>query len=220
MKKRISVLLVCLLLLMSMAVTAHATHPVPNLEDPGSLTLLMDVDGEPLNSGKLNIYRVGDITEEDGNYFFTLMDGTKVTTDAQVTLELAAQMLNLAKEQQLIARIAPVEEGRAEFHDLDNGLYVVWQATADACESFSPISPFLISVPRYANGEYTLDVVAEPKVPFETEPSTTPPDTPPPPPYLPQTGQLNWPIPALALAGSLLMIIGFIICASKRKCDR
>ena len=37
-----------------------------------------------------------------------------------------------------------------------------------------------------------------------------PPPTEPPPPDLPQTGQLNWPIPVLVLAGLFLILIGLL----------
>ena len=38
----------------------------------------------------------------------------------------------------------------------------------------------------------------------------TPPPPPPPPPDIPQTGQLWWPVPVLAVAGLMLFVIGFI----------
>ena len=220
MKNRIAVLAVCLLLILSMTATVQAaTHPVPDLSRNGSLTFQMEIDGEKLNTGALNIYRVGDLTEEDGNYFFTLLDGTKITEDAQVTQVLAEQMLALARDMELEALSADVRDGLAVFPDLQHGLYVVWQMEADACEEYAPISPFLISIPQYVDGEYVLDVVAKPKVPFSPEPPTPPTEPPPPPPpELPQTGQLNWPIPVMAVSGVVLVIIGWILCASRKRC--
>lgn len=219
MNKRIVVLTVCLLMLVGLTVNAQATsHPVPDLSRNGSLTFLMEVDGEKLDTGALNISKVGELTEEDGNYFFTLLDGTEITEDSQITLELAKEMLDLADELQLEVLSAEINDGIAVFQDLPHGLYVVWQNEADACADYAPISPFLISIPRYANGEYTLDVVAKPKVPFEPEPPTPPTEPPPPPPPpLPQTGQLKWPVPVMALTGIALLITGCILCASRKK---
>lgn len=219
MNKRIIVLTVCLLLLVSLTVNAQAaTHPVPDLSRNGSLTFLMEVAGEKLDTGALNISRVGELTEEDGNYFFTLLDGTEITEDSQITQTLAEEMLELAEELQLEVLSAEINNGTAVFQDLPHGLYVVWQTEENACDGYAPISPFLISIPRYANGEYTLDVVAKPKVPFTPEPPTPPTEPPPPPPpELPETGQLKWPVPVMAAAGIALLIVGCILCASRKK---
>ena len=217
MKKRICVLAVCLLLLLSLTATAQATHPVPDLSRNGSLTFRMTAGDAVLDSGFLNIYKVGDLTEEDGNYFFTLLDGEKITTGSRLNLILAEEMLTLAKEEKLTARAAKIEKGSAAFHDLKHGLYVVWQSKADACEGYAPINPFLISVPRFIDGEYILDVVADPKVPFETAPTEPPTQPPsPPPPELPNTGQLNWPVPVLAVSGAALVILGIVLAGRKR----
>ena len=217
MKKRICVLAVSLLMLLSLTVTARATHPVPDLSRNGSLTFRMASGDAVLDTGFLNIYKVGDLTEDDGNYFFTLLDGEKITTDDQINLILAEEMLTLAKEEKMTARVAKIEKGSAVFHDLKHGLYVVWQAKADACEGYAPIIPFLISVPRFIDGEYILDVVADPKVPFETAPTEPPTQPPsPPPPELPNTGQLNWPVPVLAVSGAALVILGIVLAGRKR----
>lgn len=57
----------------------------------------------------------------------------------------------------------------------------------------------------------------EPETPPETPegpetPTTEIPETPTPlDPTLPQTGQLNWPVPALAVLGMALLAIGFLV---------
>ncbi|MDD5931112.1 MAG: SpaA isopeptide-forming pilin-related protein [Oscillospiraceae bacterium] len=53
------------------------------------------------------------------------------------------------------------------------------------------------------------------------EPSVTPPDTPDTPqepgkPTLPQTGQLNWPVPVLAAAGLGLFAAGWALCFRRK----
>ena len=215
MKRRILVIAVTVLMLLSLSVAVHATHPVPDLSRNGSITLRMAPGDVPLNDGFLNIYKVGELSEDDGNYFFTLMDGRVVTHSEEISLILAEELLTLAKEEKLVARVARIEEGQAVFHDLQHGLYVVWQAKSDASKGYMPISPFLLSVPRFANGEYQLDVEADPKVALETVPPTTAPP-PPRPPRLPQSGQLNWPVPVLAVSGAFLLILGFILITRKR----
>ena len=217
MKKKICVLAVCLLLLLNLTMTVQAAHPVPDLSKNGSLTFRMTSGDVALNSGFLNIYKVGELTEDDGNYFFTLLDGKKITSDSQINMILAQEMLTLAKEEKLTAKIAKIEAGSATFQNLTHGLYVVWQSKADACEGYAPISPFLISIPRFVDGEYVLDVVADPKVPFEPAPSEPPPPPTPPPPNLPYTGQLNWPVPVMSLTGIVLFVFGWILCASNKR---
>jgi hypothetical protein len=209
------VIAVTLLMLLSLSVAVNATHPVPDLSRNGSITLNMAPGGVPLNDGNLNLYKVGELSEDNGNYFFTLMDDRVVTESEEITLVLAEEMLTLAKEANLVARTAKIQNGQSVFHDLEHGLYVVWQAKSDASKGYEPISPFLLSVPRFVDGAYVLDVVADPKVALETVPPTT---TPPPsrPPELPQSGQLNWPVPVMAVSGAFLMILGFLLISRKR----
>ena len=62
------------------------------------------------------------------------------------------------------------------------------------------------------DGQYRYDVTAAIKSELEREPETTvPPSTQPEDPKLPQTGQLNWPVPVLAAAGLGLFTLGLIL---------
>ena len=217
MKNRMLSALLALILMSALIVHASAVHPVPDLSQNGSLTFEMGLDGTALDNGNLNLYKVGEIAEDDGNYFFQLMDEREIKKESQIDENLAKEMLTLAKEMSLTKLTAPIEEGSAEFADLPVGLYVVWQDEKDATKGLFPIQPFLISVPRFQNGTYELDVLAKPKNAPETIPpeSTEPP--PPPPPKLPQTGQLNWPVPVMALTGTMLFVMGWILCMSRKR---
>lgn len=217
MKNRILSALLALILMSALIIHASAVHPVPDLSQNGSLTFEMELDGTALDNGNLNLYKVGEIAEDDGNYFFQLIDEREITKESQIDENLAKEMLTLAKEMSLVKLTAPIEEGSAEFADLPVGLYVVWQDEKDATKGLFPIQPFLISVPRFQDGTYELDVLAKPKNAPETIPpeSTEPP--PPPPPKLPQTGQLNWPVPVMALTGTMLFVMGWILCMSRKR---
>lgn len=219
MKNKILSFLLVLSLLSMAAVNASAAHPAPDLTDNGSLTFLMELDGVPLDDGKLNLYKVGEITDEDGNFFFRLIDGRKIFLSEEIDQILAEEMLTLAKSAGLTKLSVTIEEGKAVFTDLPVGLYVVWQDAVDATEGLSAIQPFLISVPRFQNGTYELDVLAKPKNAPEAVPTepTTPPSTTTPDEELPQTGQLNWPVPAMALAGALLFVFGWILCIREKR---
>lgn len=215
MVKKISALLLTLLLLSTLAVTVLA-HPVPDLTTNGSITFVMDYNGEPLNNGKLNLSKVGEIVEDDGSFVFApVLEFADLELDySDVTsLVLAQELLTLAKEMELEKIAAPIEAGQAVFADLMPGLYVVWQDKEDATEGFETIAPFLISCPRFETDKYVTNVVANPKVGFET----VPPTTTPPPPNLPQTGQLNWPVPVLAISGAALFVVGFVLWTGRKR---
>ena len=222
MKNRIWSFTLTLVLLCTLAVNASASDPIPDLSQNGSITFSMDLNDVLLDSGSMNLCKVGEIEKQDSNYSFQLIEKLQ---DSDVLLDklddpiLAEELLTLAKEKDLEKITAPITEGKAVFTDLPVGLYVVWQDDQDATRGFSPIQPFLISVPKFQDDEYALDVTADPKVPVETTPpeTTTPPS--PPDEYLPYTGQLNWPIPVMALSGAVLFIVGWILCAGRKRTE-
>lgn len=221
MKNRIVSILLALAMLFVIAVNASATNAMPDLDKKGSLTFTMELGGQPLTSGKLNLYQVGTIEElsedEYGFRLFAAVGRTAVTQDELYDPVVAEEILTSAKDSGLPAITAPIENGTVKFENLQTGLYVVWQDEGDAPEGLLPIQPFLISVPRWQGDHYALDVEAEPKVPVETKPTEPTEPTTPPDDKLPQTGQLNWPIPVMALSGAVLMIIGWILCLGRKR---
>ena len=215
MVKKIAVFLIAFLLICTLTVTAFA-HPVPDLSVNGSITFQMEWNDKPFENGKLNLYKVGEVVESDGDYFFgPIAEFADVELDysAVADLEFAKELLTLAKESDLEKITASITAGKAVFEDVEPGLYVVWQNSADATKGFAAINPFLISMPRFMDNEYVTEVVAEPKVGFET----IPPTTTPPPPNLPQTGQLNWPVPVLAISGAILFALGFALWTGRKR---
>ena len=215
MVKKISALLLTLLLISALTVTALA-HPVPDLTTKGSITFTMDYKDQPLKDGKLNLCKVGEIVEDNGDYSFgpiAAFADQELDYANIAELIFAQELLTLAKELKLQSITAPIDEGQVAFTDLEPGLYLVWQGKEDATKGFEPIVPFLISCPRFQDNQYISDVVADPKVGFET----VPPTTTPPPPNLPQTGQMNWPVPVLAISGAVLLIFGFVLWTGRKR---
>ena len=179
---------------------------------------------QDLDSGKLHLYQVATLVPMGGVvYDFQLLD---VLSAAGATLD-TEDLYDGAQSERLLAAAqtampsgymtTPIADGKARFENLDAGLYLVWQDKAGACEGYDPIHPFLISVPRLQDGAYTMHVVADPKVPLHTEPTPPPPPPPPPPPDIPQTGQMNWPIPVMAVAGTVLLVVGCILLAGRKR---
>ena len=223
MKNRILSCLMALVFIVVLAVNASATTEMPNLEEKGSLTLTMHYDGQPLETGNVNILALGEVAEISENVYdfklFASLGKTTLTQKELYSAEVAESLLTNAKKVYAGNIIsAPISDGKAVFNELNTGLYVVWQEEIDACDGMSAFQPFLISVPRWQADAYVMDVVAAPKVPLLPEPTEPPgPPPPPPPPELPYTGQLNWPIPVMAVSGAMLMIIGLILCVSRKR---
>ena len=223
MRNRIFALLTALVIVCGLTVTAFA-HEVPALEENGTIIFTMDWNGEPLNSGSLSLYRVGDVVEDDGNYSFVPIERLEVSglaLDDPEDPALAAELANLAKTRGLPEVSAEIKAGKAVFTDVAPGLYVVVQDGEDACDDFAAISPFLISMPQYDNGTYRSEIIADPKVPLETKPQDTQPAEPtgpkPTEPKLPQTGQWNWPVPVLAVGGLMLFAGGWHLRFGRKK---
>lgn len=224
MKKKSIALLLALAVLLGLAAPICAAQ-LPDGTRSGSLVIRMEYDGEPLDSGALTLCRVAEIGIYDGNAYFTLVDALTggPSLDKLDDPALAAQLADLAAEKDLPTIRAQIEEGRAEFPQLEPGLYVVTQPKADAARGFDPIRPFLLSLPQWNGETYVYDLTAAPKVPLETQPTEptkpTEPTEPtgPVPPNLPQTGQLNWPVPLMTVLGLVFFTMGWALCFRHRR---
>lgn len=220
MRKKTIALLLVLAAFLGLGARAYAAE-LPDETRAGSLVLLMDFDGEPLDGGALTICRVGRVAIDDGNAGFALVDALSggPALDKLDDPALAAELAELAAEKDLPVIRGQIREGRAEFTGLEPGLYVVTQSKTDATEGFDTIQPFLLSLPQWIDDTYVYDLTASPKVPLETEPTVPTEPTKPGPitPQLPQTGQLNWPVPILTILGLSLFTMGWILCFRRRR---
>lgn len=217
--KRTLALLLSLLLCLAFPAAAMA-HEVPDLSQTGSISVAMVYDGETVGGGSLMLYRVGNVSEDDGNYSFSLAGDF---ADSGVSLAdishaaLAGELAEYASARHIEGAAEPIsEDGRMTADGLTPGLYLVTQE--NAADGFEPISPFLVSVPMYDGGTYVYDVDATPKL----DTLTKTPDVPEQPsapgePILPQTGQINWPVPALSALGMVLFLCGFRMRSRQRR---
>lgn len=219
MRKLFALLLTALLLCATGA--AAFAYDVPDLSRQGSIQVTMRHGEDAVGGGSLTLYRVGAVQEDDGNYGFALTEdfsGSGASLEEVQSSELAGTLADYAAGQGLSGTTAEIgQDGTASFDALEPGLYLLVQD--EAAGGYEKAEPFLVSVPLLEDGAYVYDVDASPKVGELTE-SAPPvePVTPEPPagPKLPQTGQLNWPVPVLAVLGLALFSVGWVLRFGKK----
>lgn len=210
--KKIFSLLLALALLCCLPLTVYA-HDVPQERNDCSIELLVRYDGENISGGTLTAVKVGYVDEEDGNYFFSRVFDDVRLDDVQTSGAVAdlQKFYNTNKgNYDFYRQTVNVTEGKGTFEGLPTGLYLIFQEKA--ANGYSKLNPFLVSVPYIENGEYQYHVKASIKSELEREPEPTdPPPTTPDDPWLPQTGQLNWPVPLLVVSGLVLFTVGWAL---------
>lgn len=211
------------LILLCAASFSICAYEVPDFARKGSVTLTMHCGNTVVPGGTMTLYRVGKVSEQDGKYSFTPVDAfadcNANFSDVQSS-DLAETLQGYAGKREITGITKNIgSDGTVIFADLELGLYLLVQH--DAAEGYNKAAPFLIGVPNIEDGVYVYDVNASPKVELEKEEGSDPPSpTEPEDPRLPQTGQLNWPIPVLVILGILLFSFGWILrFGRKRSCD-
>ncbi len=188
---------------------------------PGSIQVSVRYGGKGVPGGTVTCVQVGEVVEDDGNYSFRRLDG-QALADIQ-SPELAAELEKYARDKKLTGTTLTVgDEGKVTFPNLKIGLYLLTQETP--APGYTKFKPFLVSVPYFAEGKYQYEVTAKIKSELERVPETEPTETEPTAtvpretePKLPQTGQLNWPVPVLAALGLLLFSAGWALRCGKKK---
>lgn len=217
--KQIFSLLLALCLLCMGSVTAYG-HEVPDENRTGAITVEMKYDGKTVAGGTLTAYRVGQIQEYDGNYSFSRTKAMEAFTGSYediASAELAKSVASFVEKNQLSPYdTAKNQNGKAIFSDLELGLYLIVQT--EASEGYKPLNPFLVAIPMNEGGHYLYQVNAEGK--FQLQKASPAAPASPSEPTLPQTGQLNWPIPVLAALGLCMFSVGWMLCFKRKKGSR
>lgn len=220
MKKIFSI--VCALNLLCMGFMPADAREVPDESRMGTITVKMAYDGRAVTGGTLTAYRVGQIQEIDGNYSFTktdAMDSFTGSYDDIDSAELAEDLADFVRKNNLNAyAVADNQNGEVVFEKIESGLYLIVQT--EASEGYEPLKAFLISVPMNENGQYVYEVNAEGKLQLQQTSNPTTPEKPvtPTDSKLPQTGQLNWPIPVFAVLGMCLFLVGWALRFGRKSC--
>lgn len=225
-------LLLALVLACGMALSAYAADNASlDFTQTGSIELtLADSDGNAVSGGAVTLYQVATLYLEDGDMAYAYTDGFAdcgATLDVEDT-SLAETLADYVSSEGVSGTTLSIgSSGTVSFGGLELGLYLVVQTTES--DNYETISPFVVTVPLEEDGVWVYDVDASPKVgavtPVEPEEdegnesctSTTTTTTTTVTKTLPQTGQLNWPIPVLAICGAVLFLVGWCLTRSDRK---
>lgn len=217
MRKFICSILCCVLLLGVLAGAASAME-VPDYSRRGSISVTMTCEGSPVPGGSLTLYRVGGVVRDDGSYLFAYtQDYAACPVPVEDLSSQAAQALaKIANEKKIQGTRKSIgAQGKVTFSDLEIGLYLLVQDTPAG--GYNAAAPFLVSLPSRKDGGYVYEVDASPKLELERAPTVpTEPQTPPSG-KLPQTGQLNWPVPVLLTAGLALIAGGWYLTKTGKK---
>lgn len=223
MKQKLFAAVLALLLLSCAVLPGFAAEVDP--DETGSITINAVYDGKKIRGGVLSIYLIATLEEDDnGDYYYkTKSDFTSVVkeftteniTSTTIPTKLQEQLTKKGLLSKYAARDIVDAEGQVEFKNLELGVYLVVQTKA--ATGYQKMKPFLVTVPVYENGEYVYDVTADSKVSPPPKPTEAPPETTKPSGKLPQTGQLNWPVPVLAAAGLTLFTIGTLLRRGRKE---
>lgn len=234
---RIGILAVAVGILSAVNMTAFTARASESavLEQSRKGSITVDVrsadTGEAIPGGVLTLYMAASAEQTQEGVRFELTEAFKESkadlsgireSDAGAK-ELAAELERFADGKALPGQSVTVDEnGQAVWKELELGVYLIVN-TAPA-DGYEPLTSFLATVPRYLNGAYVYDIQAKPKPerahpdsPDRSDPSSGTPsgntvntvNTVNTGDVLPRTGQLWWPVPVLALAGMLLVLLGW-----------
>lgn len=211
MKRKLFSVLVAVLLLLTLTVSVCAAQA------DGSVSVTMSYRGEAVPGGTVTLYFVAQ-AGEDAYEFTGDFAGCGISLADISAAKTAQDLADYALAMGIEGETCAIDEnGYACFEKLEYGLYLMVQE--EAAEGYVPVTPFLVTVP---GEDGKADVDASPKLsvkpaPTESTPPTEPATTTPPEGNLPQTGQLNWPVPVLAVAGILLFMFGWYLSRTGRK---
>lgn len=163
---------------------------------------------------KVVLYKIAD---EDG--FTDEWKECPVSLEELGNKETAKVLADYAKKNSVegIAKVRD-EDDIVTFMHLGKGVYLIVQDGV--------INPYIVFVPMMVDGKEEYDIHTFPKV--EPDEPDTPEDDKSKVPVapgismdpevtLPQTGQLNWPVPVLAISGIILFTLGWYLCYREKE---
>lgn len=216
MRKRLISIVLGLLLLCCLPLAASAETLV-DLDKEGSITVKAVYKKIPLEGMKLNCIQVGELVPYGDSYYFeSLYHDAKYTSENIHNTEYPTKMLELVKKSDAVGYTKSADKkGYIKFSKLKPGLYLVYQTEIFKKDGKKfEIKEFFVTIPY--DGKYDVDATGKPGLDLY-------PKDPPKPgggnhiTRLPQTGQLSWPVPVMAVAGMTFFVLGWWLCFGGRK---
>lgn len=232
--RRLCALLFAVVLAFSFQLVAYAAH---NRYDDDDYSITLDAhyredDGSIFflagDTYELTLIAHKSIDDDTLDVTYNIVD-TYRDYDCDWPTTSASERLAIAKE---LAKVAVPDEtgvtnkyGKLTFSNLKPGLYLVARTQVAPANQEYIIDPYLVTLPIIEDGEVFKDIEVDEKFAHIDRPrpsptpsaSPTPESSPVPTPTvtpktpkakLPQTGQLNWPIPILIAMGLSLILLG------------
>lgn len=225
--KRIWAIMMAVLLLLCLPVSACAAAHVVTAPS-GSITVKVVHNGTALKGLELTAYRVGDLVKTDSGKTEFQRVFVRKSLNEQIWSDpegLAEELRTFVKNNSHMTFAkqckAADEKGNVMFDDCVPGVYLIVQERNYSLNgiAYGKMKHFLVTVPY--NGNYQVDVTGKTSLDVFQEPEATSPTRPgsgsPGGSRLPQTGQVNWPVPVLASSGMLLFFVGWILYRREEK---
>lgn len=232
--KRFAAVLLAAATVIGTCIPVAASNASFDSEKKGSISITLKVNEQAVTSGEFTIYQVAKVVQNNADLHFVYTNGFGESNSDNV-IDTKANLEDKTLVSKLESKISSNykgisgtvgSDGKLTFSNLDLGLYLVVQSVAST--GYNKANSFLVSVPELVSGTYSYDIDATPKMETLTAPGVTPPGTTPTPgsttpssggstpTTLPQTGQLDWPIPVLTVAGLFLFAIGWYLRRRKQ----
>lgn len=163
MRRKMIILCVTALLILSCSLSAFAQDFDPEKTGAISVTLTEQYDKEPIVGAELSVYYVATVHKNaNGNLSYTYTGAFENAGIDITDPSLATQLETFVLEQNVPSvKITTDKNGTATCKDLALGLYFIRQVSA--VEGFAPCTPFMVTVPGANEDGYVYEVNASPK---------------------------------------------------------
>lgn len=192
MKKIIGFLSIVIVFITQLLTVYAGSELMPNLETGrlGNLSIHCEVQNKDLSKTVIDgveftAYRIAGVSVENGVARYSLLDPFKESgvdfeqMTASESNDAAQKLALVVAENSIVGKSAiSNQQGVAELHDMDLGMYLLVQTgSKGSAETYNKYSPFLAMVPLPESGKWIYDSEISPKI--ETQKKDSTPNNPP-----------------------------------------
>lgn len=186
-KIRFTVAIGLLSLALPLSVSA-GTDDSPRKEESGSITIRYKSDAEILSGASFCIIQTAVISDSADKSFqlaepFKKMELSDPARISDCSATAATEFYQYAEENRLQSDASQYTDqtGSANFSDLDQGVYLIYQSgsrSGSMADAYDPASPFMVSIPMEVGSDKTpvYDVIAYPKTAKKSSEAQVPDD--------------------------------------------